>query len=384
MRKVSVIGVGMVKVDHHWKESLRSLFTKAAISALEDAGNPEVEALYIGNMSAGQFNKQENIAPMLADAVGLESKPSLRVEEGCSSGGAALFMALEAVASGIYDFVLVGGVEKMVDASSSDVTFILSTVTDQEYEAFTGLSLAGINAMVMRLYMNKFGATRESFAKFVVQMHDNASKNPYAQLPFKITVEKALNSIPVAEPLHLMDCAPVGDGAAALVICSADRAKEYTSDPVDVVGAWKANDTFLFHTRKDFLSLKATVEASKMAYEMAKITPEDVDVAEVHDSFSIAGILAIEDLGFARKGEGWKIVEEGLISLDGEIPINPSGGLKARGHPVGATGIYQAAEIVLQLRGEAGKRQVPDARIGVTHNTSGFGTSAVVHVFKAR
>ncbi|MEM1798465.1 MAG: beta-ketoacyl synthase N-terminal-like domain-containing protein, partial [Candidatus Jordarchaeales archaeon] len=308
MRKVSVIGVGMVKVDHHWKESLRSLFTKAAISALEDAGNPEVEALYIGNMSAGQFNKQENIAPMLADAVGLESKPSLRVEEGCSSGGAALFMALEAVASGIYDFVLVGGVEKMVDASSSDVTFILSTVTDQEYEAFTGLSLAGINAMVMRLYMNKFGATRESFAKFVVQMHDNASKNPYAQLPFKITVEKALNSIPVAEPLHLMDCAPVGDGAAALVICSADRAKEYTSDPVDVVGAWKANDTFLFHTRKDFLSLKATVEASKMAYEMAKITPEDVDVAEVHDSFSIAGILAIEDLGFARKGEGWKIV----------------------------------------------------------------------------
>lgn len=384
MRKVSVIGVGMVKVDHHWKESLRSLFTKAAISALEDAGNPEVEALYIGNMSAGQFNKQENIAPMLADAIGLESKPSLRVEEGCSSGGAALFMALEAVASGMYDFVLVGGVEKMVDASSSDVTFILSTVTDQEYEAFTGLSLAGINAMVMRLYMNKFGATRESFAKFVVQMHDNASKNPYAQLPFKITVEKALNSIPVAEPLHLMDCAPVGDGAAALVICSADRAKEYTSDPVDVAGAWKANDTFLFHMRKDFLSLKATVEASKMAYEMAKITPEDVDVAEVHDSFSIAGILAIEDLGFARKGEGWKIVEEGLISLDGEIPINPSGGLKARGHPVGATGIYQAAEIVLQLRGEAGKRQVPDARIGVTHNTSGFGTSAVVHVFKAR
>lgn len=384
MRKVSVIGVGMVKVDHHWKESLRSLFTKAAISALEDAGNPEVEALYIGNMSAGQFNKQENIAPMLADAIGLESKPSLRVEEGCSSGGAALLMALEAVASGMYDFVLVGGVEKMVDASSSDVTFILSTVTDQEYEAFTGLSLAGINAMVMRLYMNKFGAKRESFAKFVVQMHDNASKNPYAQLPFKITVEKALNSVPVAEPLHLMDCAPVGDGAAALVICSADRAKEFTSDPVDIVGAWKANDTFLFHMRKDFLSLKATVEASKMAYEMAKITPEDVDVAEVHDSFSIAGILAIEDLGFARKGEGWKVVEEGLISLDGEIPINPSGGLKARGHPVGATGIYQAAEIVLQLRGEAGKRQVPDARIGVTHNTSGFGTSAVVHVFKAR
>lgn len=384
MRKVAVIGVGMVKVDHHWKESLRSLFTKAAINALEDAGNPDVEALYVGNMSAGQFNKQENLAPMLADALGLGSKPSLRVEEGCSSGAAALYMALKDVASGMHDFVLVGGVEKMMDMTTSDATFIISTVTDQEYEAFTGLSLAGINAMVMRLYMKKFGVKRESFAKFVVQMHENASKNPYAQFPFKISLDKALNSAPVAEPIHLMDCAPIGDGAAALIICPAEKAKEFTSDQVDIIGAWKANDTFLFHMRKDFLSLNATIEASMNAYEMAKITPEDVDVAEVHDSFSIAGILAIEDLGFVRKGEGWMAVEEGLISPDGEIPINPSGGLKARGHPIGATGIYQAAEIVLQLRGDAGKRQVPNARIGLSHNTSGFGTSAIIHVFKAK
>ncbi len=379
-----MIGVGMVKVDHHWSESLRSLFTKAALNALEDAGIPKVEALYVGNMSAGQFNNQENIAPLLADSLGFNSIPSIRVEEGCSSGAAALYMGLKDVASGMHDIVMVGGVEKMMDTTTNDATFIISTVTDQEYEAFTGLSLAGINAMVMRLYMKRFGVKRESFAKFVVQMHDNASKNPYAQFPFKISLEKALNSVPVADPIHLMDCAPIGDGAAALILCPADKAKEFVSDCVEIAGAWKANDTFLFHMRKDFLTLKATVEASRNAYEMAKITPEDIDVAEVHDSFSIAGFLAIEDLGFARKGEAWKAVEEGLISLEGEIPINPSGGLKARGHPIGATGIYQAAEIVLQLRGEAGKRQVPDAQVGITHNTSGFGTSAIVHVFKAK
>lgn len=382
MRKVAVIGLGMTKVGHLFSESLRSLFSKAARSALEDAGNPKIEALYVGNMSAGQFNNQENIAALLSDFAGLNGIPATRIEEGCASGAAAIYNGYKDVASGAHDFVLVGGVEKMMDTSTCDATSIVSTVTDQEYEAFLGLSLVGINAMVMRLYMDTFDVGREPFAKFSVQMHDNAAKNPYAQFPFKTSMDKAMNSNPVAEPIHLMDCAPLGDGAAALVLCPEEYAKKFTSTPVEIIGAGHGMDSFIFHTREDFLSLKATREAAREAYKMAGITPGKVDLMEIHDSFSITAFLTIEDLGFVEKGAAGQAIEEGLTSLNGPLPVNPSGGLKARGHPIGATGIYQMAEIVLQLRGQAGARQVPDAEIGLTNNISGFGASSYVHILR--
>ncbi|MBS7267569.1 MAG: thiolase domain-containing protein [Candidatus Freyarchaeota archaeon] len=382
MRQVAVIGVGLTKVGHLFSESLRSLFSRAVRGALEDAGSPKIEALYVGNMSAGQFNNQENIAALLSDFAGLNGIPATRIEEGCGSGAAAIYNGYKAVASGVHDFVIVGGVEKMMDTTANDATSIISTVTDQEYEAFLGLSLVGINAMVMRLYMNTFNVDREPFAKFSVQMHDNASKNPYAQFPFKTSLDKAMNSNPVADPIHLMDCAPLGDGAAALVLCPKEYAKDFTSKPVEIIGAGHGMDNFIFHTREDFLSLKATRDAAREAYRMAGITPDEVDVVELHDAFSITAFLSIEDLGFVEKGAAGQLVDEGLIALDGTLPVNPSGGLKARGHPIGATGVYQMAEIVLQLRGEAGARQVPGAEIGLTNNISGFGASSYVHILR--
>lgn len=383
MRKVAIIGVGMTKIGHLFSESLRSLFSKAVRGALEDAGNPKIDALYLGNMSAGQFNNQENIAVLLSDFAGFNGIPATKIEEGCGSGAAAIYTGYKAVASGVHDFVVVGGVEKMMDTATNDATSIISTVTDQEYEAFLGLSLVGINAMVMRLYMDTFGVERESFAKFSVQMHDNASKNPYAQFPFRISMDKAMNSDPVAEPIHLMDCAPLGDGASALVLCPKEYAKNLTSSPIEIIGAGHGTDNFIFHTRNDFLSLKATRDAARDAYRMARITPGKVDLAEIHDAFSITAFLTMEDLGFVEKGAAAQAVDEGLISLDGPIPLNSSGGLKARGHPIGATGVYQMAEIVLQLRGEAGARQVQGAEIGLTNNISGFGASSFVHILSS-
>lgn len=383
MRKVAIIGVGLTKIGHLFSESLRSLFSKAVRSALEDAGNPKIDSLYLGNMSAGQFNSQENIAALLSDFAGLNGIPATRIEEGCGSGAAAVYTGYKAVASGVHDFVVVGGVEKMMDTATNDATSIISTVTDQEYEAFLGLSLVGINAMVMRLYMNTFGVERESFAKFSVQMHDNASKNPYAQFPFKISMDKAMNSHPVAEPIHLMDCAPLGDGAAALVLCAKEYAKKFTSSPIEIIGAGHGTDNFIFHTRNDFLSLKATRDAARDAYKMAGITPGELDLMEIHDAFSITAFLTMEDLGLVEKGAVAQAIDEGLISLDGPIPVNPSGGLKARGHPIGATGVYQMAEVALQLRGEAGARQVQGAETGLTNNISGFGASSFVHILRS-
>ena len=383
MRKVAIIGVGLTKIGHLFSESLRSLFSKAVRSALEDAGNPKIDAIYLGNMSAGQFNNQENIAALLSDFAGLNGIPATRIEEGCGSGAAAVYTGYKAVASGVHDFMVVGGVEKMMDTTTNDATSIISTVTDQEYEAFLGLSLVGINAMVMRLYMNTFGVERESFAKFSVQMHDNASKNPYAQFPFKISMDKAMNSDPVAEPIHLMDCAPLGDGAAALVLCPKEYAKKFSSSPIEIKGVGHGTDNFIFHTRNDFLSLKAIRDAARDAYRMAGITPGNVDLMEIHDAFSITAFLSMEDLGLVEKGAAAQTVDEGLISLDGSIPVNPSGGLKARGHPIGATGVYQMAEVVLQLRGEAGARQVQGAETGLTNNISGFGASSFVHILSS-
>ena len=382
MRKVAIAGVGMTKVSSHWDKSLRTLFAETAIKTLEDAGNPGVDAAFIGNMSAEEFTKQKNIGTLLSDFSGLTNIPATRVEAADASGGSALLEGFTAVASGLYDAVLVGGVEKMSEAISSETTEILSMAADQEYETFHGLPLVGAAAMLMRLYLHKFKATREQFAGFTVQMHENATSNPYAQLRFKTTLEKALNARPIADPITLMDCAPAGDGAAALILCSLEKAKKITDAPVQIVGVGQATDTLALHDREDLLTFKAVSKAAQKAYKMAKITSKDVDVLEIHDSYTITALISIEDLGFSEKGSAGLLVEDGGITKDSQVPVNPSGGLKARGHPVGATGVYQAAEITLQLRGEADGMQVKDAEIGLTENISGMASLANIHIMK--
>ncbi len=386
MRDVAVIGVGVTKFGELWDKSLRDLTAEAGLKAIQDAGiaSKDIDALYGGNMSSGLFVNQEHTAALIAEAVGLTEKhiPATRVEDACASGGVALRQGYISVASGVHDIVVVGGAEKMTDVSPNMATDALATAGDQEWEAFFGMTFPGLYAMIAKRHMHKYGTTKERLAQVAVKNHHNGSMNPYAHFQKEITLEQALNSTMIAEPLGLFDCSPISDGAAVLILCPLERAKEFTGNPVKIVASAQASDTLALHGRRDICTMDATVAAAKNAYKQANIQPKDIDLAEVHDCFTINEILAVEDLGFVKKGEGGKATEEGLTKLDGEIPVNPSGGLKAKGHPVGATGVAQAVEIVTQLRGEAGKRQVKNARIGMTHNIGGSGASCAIHIFE--
>ncbi|KAA0004753.1 acetyl-CoA acetyltransferase [Euryarchaeota archaeon ex4484_162] len=384
MRDVAVIGIGLTKFGELWEKSFRDLITEAGIKAIEDAGisGREIDGIYVGSMSAGRFVGQEHVGALVADSAGLIGVPSTRVESACASGGLAFRQAYLAVASGMHDMVVVGGVEKMTDVVSAEATNTLATAADQEWESFFGVTFPALYALIATRHMHEYGTTREQLAQVAVKNHANGVLNPNAHFKRKITLEDVLNSSPVAYPLRLLDCSPVSDGAAAVILCPLKDAKKYTDKIVKIRGSGQASDTLALYSREDICTFKSTVLASKMAYKQAKIRSKDVDVAEVHDCFTIAEILAIEDLGFFRKGEGGKAVEEGLTEMDGTIPVNTSGGLKAKGHPVGATGVAQIAEIVMQLRGEADKRQVKDAEIGLTHNIGGSGASCVVHILE--
>ena len=384
MRDVAVIGIGLTKFGELWEKSFRGLITEAGIKAIEDAGisGREIDGIYVGSMSAGRFVGQEHVGALVADSAGLIGVPSTRVESACASGGLAFRQAYLAVASGMHDMVVVGGVEKMTDVVSAEATNTLATAADQEWESFFGVTFPALYALIATRHMHEYGTTREQLAQVAVKNHANGVLNPNAHFKRKITLEDVLNSSPVAYPLRLLDCSPVSDGAAAVILCPLKDAKKYTDKIVKIRASGQASDTLALHSREDICTFKSTVLASKMAYKQAKIRSKDVDVAEVHDCFTIAEILAIEDLGFFRKGEGGKAVEEGLTEMDGTIPVNTSGGLKAKGHPVGATGVAQIAEIVMQLRGEADKRQVKDAEIGLTHNIGGSGASCVVHILE--
>ncbi|MDO5850199.1 MAG: thiolase domain-containing protein [Methanobacteriaceae archaeon] len=381
MRDVAIIGVGHTKFGELWERSFRELISEAGLGAIEDSniGGADLEAMFVGNMSSGLFVEQEHIAALISDNMGLNPIPCTRVEAACASGGLALRQGIMAVASGYHDIVVSAGVEKMTDVV--DATPAIATASDQEWEAQQGATFPSLYAMIARRHMYEYGTTREQLAMMSVVNHKNASNNPYAQFPFETTVEKVINSSPVADPLTLLDCSPVSDGAAAVVICAADKAKEFTDTPIYVKASAQASGTMALHSRKDICTIDSTIAASRKAYKMAGVTVKDIDATEVHDCFSINGLLAIEDLGFAEKGKGGIALEEGQTMIDGDFPINPSGGLKARGHPLGATGIAQAAEIVWQLRGEAGKRQVEGAEIGMTHNIGGTGGTAAVHIF---
>lgn len=383
LRDVAIIGVSQTKFGELWDTSFRDMITEAGMKAIEDANieGADLEAMYIGNMSAGLFVHQEHIASLIADHAGLNPIPSSRVEAACASGGLALRSGIMAVASGYHDIVISAGVEKMTDVV--DPTPIVATASDQEWEAQQGVNFPSLYAMMARRHMHEYGTTREQLAMVSVLNHKNGARNPLAQFPMEVTVDQVLNSSKVADPLRLLDCSPITDGAAAVILCPAEDASKYTDTPVYVKASAQASGTIGLHERRDITTIDATVFAARKAYGMADLKPKDIDVVEVHDCFSINGLLAIEDLGFVEKGKGGPAVEEGITELDGQIPVNPSGGLKSRGHPLGATGIAQTAEIVWQLRGEADKRQVEGVEIGMTHNIGGTGGTAVVHILSS-
>ncbi len=382
MRKVAIIGVGQSKFGELWNKSFRDIIIEAGVEALEDAGleGREIEAMYIGNMSAGRFIAQEHISALIADYSGLASLniPSVRVEAGDASGGLALKEAFIAVASGIHDIVIAAGIEKVTDVGNSiDIT---NSSIDQEWEAFNGATLASLFAIMARLHFHRYRSNEDDLALISVKNHKNAVKNPKAQFKREIRVEDVLNSPYVAEPLKVLDCASICDGAAVVIFASEDVAKKYTDTPVFLDAVVQSSDYLALQSREDILEFKSVKVATKKALRLAKCGIEDIDVFELHDVFTIAELLLYENIGLAEKGEGHYLVREGVTELDGEMPVNPSGGLKACGHAIGATGVRQAVELALQLRGDAGKRQV-DAERGMAVNIGGSGATAVVSIF---
>lgn len=384
MRKVAIVGVGMSKFGEEWNRGFRDLIIDAGKRALEDGklSGAEIDALYAGTMAPGPLIGQEHAGALLADWMGLNPLPSTRVEAACASGGVALRQGFTAVASGLQDCVVVGGVEKMTDVSGPDVVSALGGAGDQEWELFPGATFPAIYALLARRHMKDFGTTEEQLASVAVKNHKNAALNKYAQFQKEITIDTVLNSKTVASPLKVFDCSPVTDGAAALVLMDLESAKKHCEKPVEIIASSQASDTLALHDRKSLTELNATKVAAKKAFEMAGLKPSDINVAEVHDCFTIAEILAIEDIGFFEKGKGAKATEDGLTALNSQVSVNTSGGLKGCGHPVGATGIKQAVEVTWQLRGDAGERQVKDAEYGLTHNVGGSGATAVMHILK--
>ena len=380
MRDVAIVGVSQTKFGELWEKSFRDLVVEAGIDAIRDANmnGEDIDAMYIGNMTGGLFVGQEHIGSLIAEHSGLTPIPATRVEAACASGGLALRQAIMAVASGYYDRVMAAGVEKMTDVV--DATPAIAAAADREWEAQQGVTFPSLYAMMAKRHMYEYGTTREQIAGFAVLGHKNGALNPKAQFQREISVDAVLNSTKVASPLNILDCSPVSDGAAAIIVCPADEAHKYTDTPIYIRPSTQSSATISLHNRKSLTTIPSTIFAAKKAYDMANLTPKDMDMAEVHDCFSINGLIAIEDLGFFEKGKGGQAIEDGLIERDGDIAVNPSGGLKARGHPLGATGIAQAAEITWQLRQEAGKRQVSDATSGITLNIGGTGGTAAIHI----
>jgi acetyl-CoA C-acetyltransferase len=380
MREVVVIGCGMTKFGELWKKSLRDIFVEAALKAIDDAGVDHIDSMYVGSMTPGLFVGQEHIGALMADYLGVAPIPAVRVESACCSGGMALRLGFFEIASGNSDLVMAGGVEKMTDGA--DVTYALASAADQDYEVYHGITFPGLYAMIAKAHMHRYGTTRKQLAAVSVKNHHNGSFNPNAQFPKEVTIDQVINATLVADPLTVLDSSPVSDGAACVILASLDLAKKLNKSVIKILGSGAATDAIALHGRDDITTLKAVKDSSESAYKMAGIKSSDVSFAEVHDCFSIAEICIIEELGFVKKGQGGPFTEKGKTSLEGKIPVNPSGGLKSKGHPVGATGIAQVVEVVEQLRGNAGKRQVKNAKIGLAQNMGGSGASSVTHIFK--
>jgi len=405
-RDVAVIGAGMTRFHHriHADKTGRELFVEAALEAKESVDNGidlgDVGALYLGNFSSDAFEGQAHSAALLADWLGITPKPATRIEDACASSGVAVNIGAMAIASGAYDVVMVGGVEKMRGLSTGGVTDTLAMAADALYEVGAGFTFPGLYAALATAHFAEFGSSWEQLAAIAIKNHRNGALNPKAHFQAEIMetakrlgernnmtfddemdfLRSSLNTV-VAYPLRLFDCCPISDGSAVVLLAAGEVARKYTDTPIYIRGMGQASDTMALHDRKDMTTLRATKLAASQAYEMAGVNPGDIGVADVHDCFTIAEVFATEDLGFFPKGEGGKAAAEGRTALDGDVAINPDGGLKAKGHPVGATGAAMTYEVFKQMRGEAGGRQVADVRYGLVHNVGASGATVSIQVY---
>ena len=382
MRDVAIIGVGQTKVGEHWDVSLRHLALEALQAAMADAGVAQVDALYVGNMLSGELAGQEHLGALVADFAGLRGVEAIKIEAACGSGAAALRMGYVAVAGGLADIVVIVGVEKMTDTLGPDATAALALAADGDYEAAQGVSFVAINALLMQRYMYEYKVRHEDFANFPINAHKNGMNNPYAMFRFPVTAERFASANLICDPVSLLDSSPICDGAAAVVLAPTDVASALSAAPVRIAGSAVGTDTLALHDRRDPLVLDGAVLSTRRAYEQAGVGPQDVDLFELHDAFSIMAALSLEAAGFAERGQGVRLALDDEISLEGRIPITTMGGLKARGHPVGATGIYQVVEVVQQLRGLAGANQIPNARVGMAQNIGGSGATVITHILE--
>jgi len=383
---VSIISAGLSKFGKHEGLYAREIFTDAVKEAFDRCPKldpkRDIKAMFIGHMGES-YEHQGHTASTVADWAGLLNIPATRTEAACASSGAALRSGIYAVLSGLADTVMVGGVEKMTHRSTAEVTEYLAMASDYPFEQFHGITFPGLFALMATAHMHTYGTTQEQMAKVAVKNHYHATLNPKAHMQKEITLENVLGSKVVAWPLKMYDCSLITDGASCIIITKPELAKKYTDMPVHIIGTGQASDTIGLYERKSLTSLQSAKLAAKTAYEMAAVKPEGINVAEVHDCFTFVELMAYEDLGFCRVGEGGKLVESGETRLGGRLPVNTSGGLKAKGHPVGATGTAQTYEMYLQLTGQADKRQVKDAKVGLTHNVGGSGATATVHIYRS-
>lgn len=374
MRDVYIVGIGQTKVKEHWDKTLRQLAVQSILAALDDAGVDGADMLYVGNMLGGGIAGQEHLGALIADEAGLRGIEAAKVEAACGSGAAALRAGYLAVAGGLADVVIVTGVEKMTDVPNGAATKELMLAADGDYEGVHGLSFVSINALLMQRYMYEFGVDHRDFAPFTINAHDNAVGNEYAMFPRPVSFEAFERARVIATPITLMDASPVGDGAATVVL-----AAHKTPHAVRVRASAVATDSVALHDRADVLALQGARDSAYKAYKQVGIAPQDVDFFELHDAFTIIAALSLEACGFAARGDGWKLAQEGAIKLDGSVPIATLGGLKGRGHPVGATGVYQIIDATRQLRGEAGRNQL-DCHLGLVQNIGGSGATVITHI----
>lgn len=378
MRQVAILGVGQTPVREHWSSSIRDLAAQAGIAAIENADINELDAIFVGNMTSGTLNQQRHLGAAIADTMGLAGIEAVKLEAACGSAGSAMRQGLIAVASGEMDAVLVIGVEKLAETLGKETTAALATAADADFEVMHGVSFVGLNALIMRRYLHEYGFEQKDFAPFALNAHANGAKNPNALFRSPITQATYNKGRMVADPITLFDASPIADGAAALLLVPAEKAPHATR----VIGSAVATDSLAIHDRHDPMWLSAVEKSAQKAYQQAGLGPEDMDIFEVHDAFTIMAVMSLEACGFAERGQGIRLGLDGHILPNGRIPISTMGGLKARGHPVGATGLYQLAEATLQLQGNAGEAQIDGVKTAMTQNVGGSGATVVTHILQ--
>ncbi len=381
MRDVCVIGIGQTPIGELWDLSLRQLAAAALQQAAADAGIERVDALYVGNMLAPRLSNQAHLGALVADYAGWRGIEAVTVEAACASGGAAFQAAVRAVASGAVTIAAVCGVEKMTDATTGPTTSALATAADADFEGAHGASFVALNALIMQRYMYEYRVPHDAFAPFSINAHQNALNNPNAMFHRPLTLDDYRRAPVIADPINLYDSSPICDGAAAAILCPLELARDLSaSPPVRVLASVTATDSLALADRHDLLALDAARQSAQRAYAQARVSPADIDVFEVHDAFTIMAALSLEAAGFAERGQGTRLALDGDIAPSGRVPISTMGGLKGRGHPVGATGVYELVDVITQLRGAAGPNQVPGAAVGMTQNIGGTGSTVVTHI----